>query len=209
MAHPEALTVIGKNAQRGLCLVAKNKESAAKRIDMEHLPTHAAQAVNTLAEVDRLQANENAHLRGYLDNRPRFRKQLSNSMHCGGTGVAVWILSSNRAGDLTSMRHRPMENSPSTFNSINSGEAVRCERPRIRVWFLKSNRSAFEIWQVEKDEDRSAAASIDFPEWGPFSCECFSIVQIGRQPPASWSVVGNSSRVSSALFLPHGIFSRS
>ena len=105
MAHPEALTVIGKDTQGGLRLVAENKKSSAKWIGPKYSTTHAAQSVNALAKVNGLNANQNPHLWGYLNHRPRSRKQLSNSMHWGGSAAAVWILSSNPAGERTSMRH--------------------------------------------------------------------------------------------------------
>ena len=69
MAHPESLAVIAKDAKSGFCFVAENEHGAAKGVGAEIFAAHIAEPVDTLAEVDRLYANQNPHLGGYLDHR--------------------------------------------------------------------------------------------------------------------------------------------
>jgi hypothetical protein len=67
--QPKSLAVVHENAQSVLPAIAEHEQPPRERIGHQHLATHARQAVDPFAEIDRLHAYEDAHLRRDLDHR--------------------------------------------------------------------------------------------------------------------------------------------
>ena len=69
MSDPEALPVVGQDSQGGPLPAAKDKKRTIKGVLPEDLTADPAEAVDALAEINRLHTKEDAHLGSDLDHR--------------------------------------------------------------------------------------------------------------------------------------------
>src|SRR4051812_5412107 len=71
LSEPESLTVIDEHFDRSRAAAAKYKQAIGERIGREFLLAQRYQPINALAEVDRVDGDQNAHLRRDLDHACR------------------------------------------------------------------------------------------------------------------------------------------
>jgi hypothetical protein len=65
--NPEPLAIVGKDSDRLAAAVAKDKQTAGKRVGVEFLAAELCQRINALSAVNGFNRNQNAQLRGDLD----------------------------------------------------------------------------------------------------------------------------------------------
>ena len=69
LREPKSLAIVPERPDRGRPAAPKQKQAARKRIGSEFLAAQLDQSVDTLPSVDRLQSDQNAHVRRDLQHR--------------------------------------------------------------------------------------------------------------------------------------------
>jgi hypothetical protein len=88
---PESLTIIRQALYSGFPAISKNKQTAGKRIFLQHRFADSSESIDAIPEIDRFHSHQDSHLRRNLYQRSPLQNALLRAFRSTAFMPLLWI----------------------------------------------------------------------------------------------------------------------